>query len=152
IHKTLDTTPTPVLAGTQVTFTLQATNTGPSDATSVVVTDPLPDGLIYTSASGPGWTCLAPGGRVICQRPTVAAVSPGAAPPPTPLVAQFDPSLPFQPPDATVTLENIASIRMSSPGTTGGPSEADVPVIAHADLTLTKTASAPTPFAGTSFI
>ncbi len=108
--------------------------------------------MSYVSATGPGWACLDRGQTVICERPTVEAVPPGSAPPPITLVARVDPSLPFDPPDATVTLKNIASIDMSSPGTRGEPSEADVPVIARADLTLTKTPSTDTPVAGAKFV
>ncbi|NIG56427.1 gliding motility-associated C-terminal domain-containing protein [Chitinophaga sp. Cy-1792] len=39
-------------AGTQVTFTLVAGNSGPSDATNVVVDDPLPTGFKFISTSG----------------------------------------------------------------------------------------------------
>jgi large repetitive protein len=152
IQKTLDTRPTPVLAGTQVTFTLQATNTGPSDAANVIVTDPLPAYLDYVSAAGPGWTCLAVGQTVICRRPALAAAPPGPVAPPITLTARVDPSIPFPSPNGTDTLQNIASIDMSSPGTVGPPSEADVPVVALANLALTKQSNNPTPLAGTSFI
>jgi large repetitive protein len=151
IAKTLD-TPTPVEAGTNVTFTLAASNSGPSDATQVVVTDPLPDHLNYVSADGTGWTCTHAGQTVICRRPVVAAVPPGAATPPITLVAQVDPSLPFDPPDAQVVLTNTASIDMASPGTVGPPSSADVPVVARADLALAKDAIPATPTAGHNFV
>lgn len=44
--------PTPVDAGMQVTYTITATNNGPSDATGVVVTDTIPGDVTFVSATG----------------------------------------------------------------------------------------------------
>ena len=52
ITKTVD-NPSPTV-GSNVTFTLTATNNGPSAATGVQVTDPLPAGLTYVSDTGAG--------------------------------------------------------------------------------------------------
>ena len=53
--------------GGAVTFTLLVGNKGPTvDPGPVVVTDTLPVGLTYVSASGPGWTCTASGQVVTC--------------------------------------------------------------------------------------
>lgn len=43
--------PTSVAAGTQVTYTLNVTNNGPSTATSVVVNDPLPSNVSFVSGT-----------------------------------------------------------------------------------------------------
>ena len=61
----------PVLAGEDLTYTLVVTNDGPSDATNVVVTDPLPAGTSFVSADNGGleaagtvtWNLGTPGRR-----------------------------------------------------------------------------------------
>ncbi len=64
--------------GQSVTFTLVATNKGPSDAPNVVVTVDLPDGLGFESVSAPdGYKCAVPlvgeAGQVKCNAPLLAA-------------------------------------------------------------------------------
>jgi uncharacterized repeat protein (TIGR01451 family) len=55
--------------GTNGVYTLNITNNGPSAATgTITVTDTLPTGLTYVSASGTGWTCGAVGQTVTCTR------------------------------------------------------------------------------------
>lgn len=57
----------PVRVGDDLTFTLHVSNNGPSAARQVVVTDPLPTGLTYVSATGPaGWTCTQATGTISC--------------------------------------------------------------------------------------
>ncbi|PJF48083.1 MAG: DUF11 domain-containing protein, partial [Chloroflexi bacterium] len=58
-------------------YTLLVTNAGPSSATSVTVTDNLPAGLTYVSASGSGWSCSFSAPTVTCTMPTLNV---GAAP------------------------------------------------------------------------
>lgn len=50
--------PAPAAAGSVLTYTLTARNLGPSAATGVVVTDPMPQGFVITGGVAPaGWTC-----------------------------------------------------------------------------------------------
>ncbi len=71
-------TPDPAQAGTPLTYVLTPRNAGPSTASSVVVTDPLPANVAFLSAtpSGSG-VCTTPavdaiGGTVQCTWPTMA--------------------------------------------------------------------------------
>ncbi len=66
-----------VRPGGTITYTLLVTNTGPSSATSVTVTDNLPAGLTYVSATGSGWSCSFSAPTVTC---TTSTLSVGAAP------------------------------------------------------------------------
>src|SRR5439155_402859 len=70
--------PDPVNAGATLTYTVTVTNGGPSTAANVQVTDNLPAGVTFQSASGTGWTCMQAGGVVTCTR---GSVVPGGAPP-----------------------------------------------------------------------
>ena len=60
----------PVIAGTNLTYTLTVSNAGPSNAVSLVVTDTLPANVTYQSYGGSsGWTCsLLTGNRLRCTR------------------------------------------------------------------------------------
>jgi uncharacterized repeat protein (TIGR01451 family) len=58
----------PATAGTNVTFQIQPRNAGPATATNAVVTDTLPAGWTYVSATGPGWACANTGNTVRCTR------------------------------------------------------------------------------------
>ena len=64
--------PNPVIAGENATFTITPRNGGPAAANNVVVTDTLPSGWTFVSATGTGWSCSASGQTVRCSRPTYA--------------------------------------------------------------------------------
>jgi len=70
--------PDPVRTGSVLTYTLQVSNTGAVNAGGLVVSDPLPVGVGYLSASGTGWSCGVSVSIVTCTRDLLA---PGAAPP-----------------------------------------------------------------------
>ena len=63
--------PTPA-AGGPVSYTLTLVNNGPSPATGVTLTDPLPSGLSFLSASAGQGSCSASGQTVTCQLGTLA--------------------------------------------------------------------------------
>jgi len=63
--------------GNPITYTLAVSNLGPSPANAVSVSDTLPAGSTFVSASGTGWTCNNGAGVVTC---TVATLPVGAAP------------------------------------------------------------------------
>jgi uncharacterized repeat protein (TIGR01451 family) len=48
--------PANVVAGGTVTYTLDVSNAGPSNAAALTVIDTLPAGVTFVSASGTGWT------------------------------------------------------------------------------------------------
>ena len=65
-------TPDPVLPGTDLTWTLTATNSNGGDLESAVLTDPLPAGTTFVSLAAPGgWSCTTPAvggtGTVSCS-------------------------------------------------------------------------------------
>jgi uncharacterized repeat protein (TIGR01451 family) len=67
--------PDPVVAGQNITYTITASNAGPSNATTATLTDTLPAGTTFVSLSTPaGWTCTTPavgaGGTVSCSNPS----------------------------------------------------------------------------------
>jgi len=80
-----------VSAGGPLTYTLTATNAGPTDATSVLVTDDLPDNVTFGSATASQGTCAALQGTVSCELGALvsrssAVVSIEVAAPPTGVV------------------------------------------------------------------
>ncbi|HEY0160209.1 MAG TPA: hypothetical protein VGF28_23185 [Thermoanaerobaculia bacterium] len=115
--------------GTNATYTISVTNTGPSDASDVTLTDPVPAGasfVSFTQTSGPAFTCDA---TVSCTADLLAA---GESAEFTFIVA-VDSS-------ATGTLENTATAdsAVSDPAS----DSTSTPLVADAVLSVTKTGPA----------
>src|SRR5207253_4053288 len=88
---------TSVVPGTSTTYTIVVTNAGPSTATNVVVSDPLPAGVTSFTWSGNGKA-----NQSGALSDTIASLAPGASVTYT-VVAQTSPS-------ATGSLTNTASV------------------------------------------
>ncbi|GEM_PF-1629650 len=122
---------TNVNAGAAYSYTLTVTNNGPAPASGVSVTDPLPAGVTFVSASGTGWTCNQAAGTVTCTMPTLAV---GPANPITINVTA---------PVSTGALSNTATVSSSTTDPTPGNNSStnNLTVVAQADLSMIKTAS-----------
>lgn len=140
----------PVRAGENVTFTIVVTNDGPSTADGVVVSDTLPSGLTVVSAVGadiaaePGFTCSTPTAvRISCDR---AFLAPGESGEIT-VVATVGSGVP----DGT-TITNTAVVSSATTDTDPGNNadDADVEVVAEADLAITKSHAPGSVSAGTA--
>jgi uncharacterized repeat protein (TIGR01451 family) len=73
--------PDPLVAGTDITYTLTATNNGPSTAPSVVIQDPLPGSVTVVSVSSAGGTCVpgVPGDPLHPTRCTYSSIGPSGS-------------------------------------------------------------------------
>ena len=123
-----------------VTYTLTATNDGPNDATGVVVTDSVPTGMRFVSAS-PG--CIYDAGPPETVTCAVGDLADGAS---TEVTVTLRPRRAL----AGETVPNAGTVRGDQPD----PNLADnsgvtsVIVLAQADLQLSKSAASPTAVAG----
>ncbi|HEX7152053.1 MAG TPA: hypothetical protein VF618_11245, partial [Thermoanaerobaculia bacterium] len=123
----------PVAPNGSIVYTLAVTNIGPSAATSVSVTDTLPAGVTFVSATGTGWTCNEAAGVVTCTTPSLAI---GSAPAITITVTA---------PATAGTLSNNATVSSAtSDPNSGNDSDNETTDVASADLSITKVAGAET--------
>jgi large repetitive protein len=119
-----------VTAGTDLTYTITATNTGPSDAQNVTVTDPLPAGTTFDSALSTQGSCSGTT-TVTCTLGTLLA---GASATIT-LVVHVDPAAPA---GSTLTNTATASSSTADPDPTNNTATATTTVATQADLGVTK--------------
>jgi uncharacterized repeat protein (TIGR01451 family) len=127
--------PSPVDAGGQLTYTFTATNNGPSTATDATISDPLPAGLSFVSATTSQGTVNFASGTVTVG---LGSLADGAGATVT-VTTSVDPSL-------TGSLTNTATISgdQTDPNLSNNTSTVTTPVSAVADLAITKT-GAPNP-------
>ncbi len=126
--------PATVVAGGAVSYQLVVTDNGPSDAANLSVTDTLPAGVTFVSATGTGWTCTNVGNvSVTCTLPTLAT---GATAPSITIVVTA--------PAQAASLSNTASVAATTadPNAANNTSVAVTTVTASADLAITKTGPA----------
>lgn len=136
--------PSPVVAGAEITYTLTVVNDGPSDASGVRVTDNLNASHAFVSCavlSGPAGTC----GGTDNDRFVDFASFPVGATASVRLVARVLSSVP----DGSA-LPNTASVASGTtdPNLGNNSSSTSITVIARADLAATKTASPEPAIAG----
>ena len=133
--------PDPVVAGTDLTYTLTLTNEGPSDAQNVTLSDTVPTGTTFVSSSqtsGPAFTLTDPPGPTGTFSATITTLAAEASATFT-LVVRVDPEVP-----GGSTISNTAgvvSVVTTDPDTTDDSETETTAVVAQADLSLAKTDS-----------
>ena len=133
--------PNPVDAGQPLTWTLTVHNAGPADAQAVVVTDVLPAGVTFVSATSPNGTCTDTAGEVRCDLGTLAD---GASVTIT-IDVTVSPDIVLPSP-----LSNTATVASdtSDPDTGNNSATSEIVVGTAADVSITKTGSPSPAIAG----
>ncbi|HEV8384392.1 MAG TPA: choice-of-anchor Q domain-containing protein, partial [Candidatus Acidoferrales bacterium] len=118
------------LGSGNITYTVVVTNNGPADATNVVLSDTLPAGATFVSATPTGPVCTVSGGIVTCN---LGGMVNGGSATITIVVT----------PTAAATLTNTASVTATEPDPTSGNNSATASTTVNpsADLSVTKTDS-----------
>ena len=133
----------PATAGQNVSFQIQPRNSGPATAINALVSDVLPAGWAFVSASGPNWTCSNSGQTITCNR---ASLAPGATDNITVVTTAPDNSV-VAPSGSNYT--NTATVASDTPDPNATNNSGTATVLVRpdgADLRLTKTKS-PNPVA-----
>ena len=123
----------PAIAGETLTYTLIITNNGPSDASSVTVTDSLPSDTVFGTATPSEGSCSELSGTITC---TITSLAAGATVTVTSTVT-VDPSTPAG------TMTNVAGVTSGTPdpNTTNNAESEDTTVFTEAQLVIAKSDS-----------
>ena len=121
--------PDPVIAGANLTYTIVVTNNGPSDATSVTLSDTLPDDLTLVSTTPGSPTCTESDSTITCDLGTITSGSTTTVT----IVAKVSDTTPPQ-----TVLDNTASVSAATtdPDSDNNSSTADTTVVTKTDLRL----------------
>ncbi|MCI0379621.1 MAG: DUF11 domain-containing protein [Gemmataceae bacterium] len=135
--------PDPVIAGTNLTYTVTVTNNGPSDAQTVLLTDTLPTGTTFVSATASQGTVQGSGTLVVSQLGTIT----GGATATVTIVAVVAANVP----DGSI-ITNSATVSTSTPdpNPANNTDTEDTTVINQADVAVTKSDSPDPVIAGTN--
>jgi uncharacterized repeat protein (TIGR01451 family) len=117
--------PDPVGVGSALTYTIQVQNLGPDQATGVTVTDQLPKGVDFVSATASSGQCASKGKKVTCALGSLSAPTVNYGSPPTVTISVV--------PRKVGTISNTASVK-------GGQKD---PVAANNKATATTSVIAP---------
>jgi len=133
--------PNPVNVGSNLTYTLTATNNGPGGATNVLITDVLPLTVSFVSANSSQGSCSQANGTVTCN---LGSLANGANATATIVVKPQAIAAP--------SVTNAASLTATEPDPTPANNSASVTTTVNpvADLAVTKTASANSVQVGTN--
>jgi uncharacterized repeat protein (TIGR01451 family) len=139
--------PDPVTAGSNLTYTIVVTNSGPSDAQTLAFSDAIPANTTFVSLASPaGWSSTTPAvggtGTISSTRSTLAA---GTGPQTFTLVVKANANTP-----SGATITNTASIATTTTDTNAANNNvtATTTVNTSADLSVTKSGTPSTVVAG----
>ncbi|MBK6657530.1 MAG: DUF11 domain-containing protein, partial [Proteobacteria bacterium] len=132
----------PVIAGATIDYTLTVNNGGPNPAVATVVTDTLPTGTTFVSASGSGWVCSAIAQVVTCNR--AASLASGSSAPVINVVTRVTGAV-----SGTLTNAVTASSGTGDPEPNNNTTTEDTEITVGADTSITKVVS-PSPVVASS--
>jgi len=126
--------PNPVAAGNNITYTQSVTNNGPSAATTVSFTDPVPANTTVVSLTGPaGWSCSTVPAPPSCTIASLAAN--------TTANFSFVVNVPANVASGTTITETDSVSSASDPNSGNNSSTVNVQVAGSADLSVTNAAN-----------